>query len=309
MRKRWNKEWLKNFLHYNAWVIALDVMAFGLSYLLTLYIRMYVNGVFQHGTFYLDYFWRFIPFYSVAAVFVFGAMRLYGGMWRYAGMHDLNRLISANAITAVLHVGISILVIALIPGHEKYSTRMPISYYIIGAVIQFLATTFIRFFNRFYQEERRRINRKKALPAMIVGTGETARMVRWQLEEDSNSGVDVICAFTYKDSEIGILVDGIPALGYVDQFADHIKRYQVKRVILADPFLPMSIREHIKNTSQETGVEIQDFSGFLRYDNSGLSFIARQLTDCAFNDQMPLFGAISGQYLQENSLLNGQLAA
>ena len=115
---------------------------------------------------------------------------------------------------------------------------MPISYYIIGAVIQFFATTVIRFFNRFYQEERRRINRKKALPAMIVGTGETARMVRRQLEEDPNSGVDVTCAFTYKDSEIGILVDGIPALGYVDQFADHIKRYQVKRVILADPFLP-----------------------------------------------------------------------
>ena len=144
---------------------------------------------------------------------------------------------------------------------------------------------------------------------MIVGTGETARMVRRQLEEDPNSGVDVICAYTYKDSEIGILVDGIPALGYVDKFEDHIKRYRVKRVILADPFLPMSIREHIKTTSQETGVEIQDFSGFLRYDNSGLSFIGNQLLKTKFYAQKARIGKIIAKNPTKIALFDNQIAA
>ena len=34
--------------------------------------------------------------------------------------------------------------------------------------------------------------------------------------------------------------------------------------------MPFSVRESIKATCQEAGIELQDFSGYLRYDNSGL---------------------------------------
>ena len=267
-----DKDRIKNFFHYNIWVVLLDMLAFVLSYLMTLYIRLYVNGVFRDGAYYLDFFWKFVPFYAVAAFVVFALLRLYGGIWQYAGLHDLNRLISANMITAALHVGISMLVISLLPDNVRMASRMPTSYYIIGAVIQFLFTASIRFFNRFFQEEKRRISKRNALAVMLVGTGETAKTVRRHLEEDSDSGVRVVCIYTYKDSEVGSLLDGVPAVGRLEQFKDHIEKFQVKRVILADPFLPMSIRERIRSICQTSDIEIQDFSGFLRYDGASLSF-------------------------------------
>lgn len=278
MGNLFNKDRIRHFLHFNIWIVLLDIAAFSLSYLLTLYIRLYVNGIFRAGEYYLEFYWHYIPYYTIAALVVFAAFRLYGGMWQYAGLHDLNRLFFANIMTAALNVGIALLIIPLVPGHEEYASRMPTSYHIIGAIVQFMLTTSARFINRIFQEERRRIGKRNAQAAMLVGTGETARIVRRQLEEDPDSGVRVVCVFTYKDSEIGSLLDGVPALGHIEKFAEHLTKYQVKRVIMADPFLPTSLREQIRRICQGNSVETQDLSGFLRYDNNGLSF--RRLMEC-----------------------------
>ena len=272
---------LKHFLHYNLWVLLLDIVAFGVSYLLALYIRFFVNGKFYGSiAYYQDYFWKFIPFYILASVIVFALFRLYGGMWQYAGLHDLNRILLANIITVFLHVGISVLVISLIPDAEtKSSLRMPASYYVIGALTQFVFTGAIRFANRLIQEEKRRLNFKSAVPVMVVGTGETSRIVRRQLEEDPDSAVRIVCIFTYRDYEAGNLLDGVPVVNHLDQLKNHFQKYEVKRVILADALMPMGVRDQILAACKEAEIEVQDFSGFLRYDNSGLSF--KRLMACA----------------------------
>ncbi len=273
-----DKNRIKNFLHYNIWIVLLDTVAFSMSYLLTLYLRLSVNGIFRYGLYYVDYYWQIIPYYTLAALAVFFVFRLYGGMWQYAGLRDLNRLTIANLITAVLHVCISILVISLIPEHEATTSRMPISYYVLGAITQFLLTTAYRFVNRYIQEEKRRLNKKNSVNVMAVGTGETSRIVRRQLEEDPDSGVNIACIFTYKDAESGSLLDGVPVVADLYHLSDHIEEYQIKRVILADSLMPMSVRERIRSYCQAAEIDVQDFSGFLRYDNSGLPF--QKLMEC-----------------------------
>ena len=263
-------ERVKQFLRHNAWVVVLDILAFVFSYLLAIYIRFYSNGQIRLGQQYIDYYWTFIPFCAIASVIVFAICRLYGGMWQYAGMHDLNRIIGANIITSVLHVGISMLVISLIPTYRDYSNRMPVSYYVLGGIIQFIITASIRFINRFFQEELRRLTRKSAVNVMLVGTGETARIVRRQIEDDPKSAAQIVSIFTYHDSEIGTLINGIPVVGNLNRIKELIATYKIQRVILADSIMPFSVRESIKTICREAEIELQDFSGYLRYDNSGL---------------------------------------
>ena len=267
---------LKHFLRFNLWIVLLDMVAFCLSYLAALYIRMYVNGVWRFGAYYQDYFWSIIPYYIIASVIVFGAFRLYGGIWEYAGLQDLNRIIAANLVTVVLHYGISVLVISTFPDAD--TNRMPMAYYPIGAVIQLLLTTLLRFVNRYYQEEKRRLSRKNAINVMVVGTGETSRIVRHQLDDDPNSGARIVCIFSYKAYEPGALINGIPVVGNLEQLTKHIERFKVQRVILADSIMPMTVREKIISACGEANIEVQNLSGFLRYDNSGLSL--RQLMEC-----------------------------
>ncbi len=269
---------LKQFLKFNAWILLLDMIAFCLSYLAALYIRMYINGVWRFGAYYQDYFWHYIPFYIAASVVVFACFRLYGGMWQYAGLSDLNHIIEANLVTVVINIGLFVLIIRLDPEHLEQASRMPMAYYPIGAVFQLILTTTLRFVNRYYQEEKRRLSRKNAINVMIVGTGETSRMVRRQLDDDPNSGANIVCIFTYKDYEAGSLINGVPVVGNLDLLKDHISQFKVQRVILADAIMPMSVREKIIRACSEADIEVQNLSGYLRYDNNSLPF--KELMEC-----------------------------
>lgn len=277
--KRFSPTRILNFLHFNAWILLLDILAFNLSYLLALYTRFFINGEFRNGVqYYLDYFWKITPVYTIAALIIFAVFRLYGGMWQYAGLHDMNRILAANGVSAVAQFGLSILIIAFIPSHEQHAIRMPVSYHILGALLQLLATGLIRFFNRFWQEEKKRLGAKPSVNAMLVGTGETSRIVRRQIEEDPDNAVQIACVFTYKAAEAGTMINGVPVINHLDQLENHFSKYQIQRVILADSLMPMNVRDQIRKTCQDKEIEIQDFSGFLRYDSGGLSF--QKLMEC-----------------------------
>ena len=116
----------KEFIKSDLWIIMLDIAAVNLAYFLALIMRFYVNNEFRSSvSFYLTYFARYAPVYTVLCLIVFALCRLYGGMWRYAGINDMNRIILANLCTMVLHVAVSILCIRLMP--EAARSRMPIS--------------------------------------------------------------------------------------------------------------------------------------------------------------------------------------
>lgn len=157
------------------WVVLLDVVAVNLSYFLALIIRFYVGGFLRPVAVdrYLPAWLGFTPFYTVLCLVVFGAWRLYGGIWRYAGINDMKRIILANLCTALLHlVGTSI-----------FFTRMPITYHVIGAVLQFVMVVSIRFGYRVLLVEKRKLRRGERISTVVIGSGENGRRVVKNLEE------------------------------------------------------------------------------------------------------------------------------
>ena len=87
------------------WIVLLDIIAVNASYFLALLVRFYVNGEFRVTVNYLIGDWaKYIPFYTVLCILIFALFRLYGGMWRYVGINDMNRIIGASLVTAVIHV-------------------------------------------------------------------------------------------------------------------------------------------------------------------------------------------------------------
>ena len=133
-------ERIKKNLRSDLWIVLLDIIAVNGAYLLALLIRFYVHFRFTSGVGdFREYYLQFTPYYTVLCLIVFFVCGLYNGMWRYAGLDDMNRIILANAITAVIQVA----------GTRLFVGRMPTSYYLIGAFLQFLMTAAIRFAYRF----------------------------------------------------------------------------------------------------------------------------------------------------------------
>ena len=229
------------------WILLLDIIAVNASYLLAMLIRFFMNGQMRNiaSTTYLPAFWTFAPFYTVLAIAVFAFFRLYGGMWRFAGLNDMNRIIGASLITAVIHV----------VGTCLFVERMPISYYVIGALLQFAFVTAVRFAYRVILAEKKKASIRKAplVPAMVIGAGETARKTIHQLEDTPFRATVIADA-----KSAGKTLDGIHVI------ADYSEMLSaVRAVFIADPNLSAEQRKEIREKCGAAGIECLDYTGYL----------------------------------------------
>ena len=241
-------ERLKKTLRDNLWIVLLDIIAVNGAYLLALLIRFYVHFKFTSaiGDF-REYYLQFTPYYTILCLIVFYVCGLYNGMWRYAGLSDMNLIIVASVITAIIQV----------VGTRLFVYRMPTSYYLIGGFLQFLMIATIRFAYRFLEVRRRKNRKQKALtiPAMVVGSDERGREFARYLEERSPFQVMAIAG-----KGGGKVMDGIPIVDYVTIPAQ-IQLYDIKTIFLADESLDEGKKEEIIREAQ--GVEVRDYIAYL----------------------------------------------
>ena len=239
-----------NGLAHDLWIVLLDLFAVNASYYLALLIRFYVNSEFRPTVSYLLGDWaRFAPFYSILAILVFAAFRLYGGMWRYAGINDMNRIIGANACTAII----------MVAGTLIFIRRMPITYYGIGAALQFFGVVAIRFAYRILLVEKKKLSAKNAVPAMIIGSGESGkRVIRHLVEDTGNQWKAVVIV----GNGAGRSMDGVPITALSDM-EKTLETYKVQCVFIADPLLTADDRQRVKKLAQEKNIELVDYTGYL----------------------------------------------
>ena len=246
MKKFWEN------LVRDLWVILLDIIAVNLSYYLAILTRFYVNHSMYNVAeiLYMPAFLRFAPFYTVLALIVFAMFRLYGGMWQFAGINDMHRIIWANAVTLLIQV---IGTTLLFPPMNSY--RMPFTYYVIGALLQFAMVSLIRFGYRMLLAEKKKAAERKAsfIPVMIIGAGETARKAIIHLED-----TPFRASVAVSEKSAGKILNGVPVI------ADYASALpSVKAVYIADRKLDPEKRKEIREKCEAAGIDVQDFTGAL----------------------------------------------
>lgn len=238
MKKIWNA------VAKDLWIVLLDIIAVNAAYYLALIIRFFVGGELRAVAVerYMPAWASFTPIYSILCILVFVAWRLYGGMWRYAGINDMNRIILANACTFVLQL----------LGTSIFFTRMPWTYYAIGGVLQLFLITLTRFAYRLFLVEKTKIKKTERVPALVVGSGDLGRKVVKHLEENTPYRTVAIIG------QGGRSMDGIPVLPLSD--IDSVIG-KIQAVFVADKGLSQNDREKIRAVAGDR--EITDFTGAL----------------------------------------------
>ena len=239
-------------------MVLFDIFAVNFAYFIALIIRFYVNfEINEWAVRFIPAFRTFAPWYTVCCLVIFGAFKLYNNRWKYAGLNDLNRILLANLATFVVQVA----------GSVVFVLRMPVTYYVIGAVIQFCMIAASRFSYRLFLMERSRVRSLRkgtSIPVMIVGVGETSHLVRRHLENDCENAARPVCLLDFRGEEFGNMMEGLPVISGVDKLADAIKKYSVECVILADSTMPTDVRKAVREICGEMNVEVQDFAGFFQ---------------------------------------------
>ena len=123
----------KRFQHWQLitlYLIAYDIFAVTVPYFAALLVRFEFRfSAIPAG--YLNAWIRFAPIYAVFCIAVFTVLRLYKSIWRFASYKELERVTIASCITCLFHVA----------GTVLFIRRMPVSYYVMGATVQFLLVT------------------------------------------------------------------------------------------------------------------------------------------------------------------------
>ncbi|MCR5448764.1 MAG: hypothetical protein K6F23_05145 [Solobacterium sp.] len=254
------KKWTARIL-----LAAFDIFAVNFAYFAALVIRFYVNHTFHAvASIYFPAFFKFAPYYTVCCIAVFAFFKLYSSILKYAGINDLNRILAANAVTCLIQIVGSVL----------FVKRMPITYYAIGAVIQFAMIFASRFAYRFVAIEAAKYSKDKndtSVNVMIVGTGESAKILLRQFASDRNNIAHPVCVVDYRGQEAGYLFDGLPVIGGIDNIKSAAEKYKVKSVIIADSLMPQEVRTEIRQLCKKNEIDVQDFSGYAHDNAKGIT--------------------------------------
>ena len=254
---------LLKVLSKEIWVILLDILAVNGAYLITLMVRLGDNSGFFTESFHDYYasFLRFAPFNTIIAIAVFALFRLYGGLWQYSGIHDLNRIVGASLVASLLHI----------LGITFFVRRMPMTYYLIGSAIQLILIVIIRFAQRALFEEKRLFSSHDQLsvPTMIIGAGELCRKKITELE-DSPFRPTVILDKKYA----GKALDGIPIVE--GELGETISVKSVREVMIADLSLSQEEKSRIREICEQYGIGCQDVTEAYGGDiNISLNYLLR----------------------------------
>lgn len=251
---------IKRFFKYDFFIMLLDIVVVNAAYFGALLLRFSINNkmdpLIEN---YIDTVIWFAPIYTVICIIVFALFRLYGGMWRYTGIRDVNRIILSNVITSIIHVVVTVF----------FYQRMPVTYYVMGAAMQLIAVAFIRFAYRIAVLEKRQATKSNAVNALIIGSGENGSQTIKLLSIGVQYRPVAVLDCTNKDA--GKLIDGIPVYG-INEFEAVITKNKIKAVFLAANILEKEQRNNIIDFCKNKHIQFRDYSEFFSYKGELDSF-------------------------------------
>ena len=258
--RQWVK--LKHWEIIALYLFIYDVIVINASYFAGLLLRfdMRYSSIPEE---YLNAFLKFAPFYTIFTVAVFFVLRLYNSLWRFASFSELNRILMASGITTLFHV----------IGITAFVQRMPVSYYVFGAVIQFCLVTAIRFAYRFIllERARREKNTRAVHNAMIIGAGAAGLVILKELKVSNDANAGPVCVIDDNPNKWGRLIEGIPIVGGRENIMEAAEKYKIDQIMFAIPSVSAEQKRDILNICKETGCELLSLPGIYQMTNGEVS--------------------------------------
>lgn len=234
------------------YLIIYDIIAVNFSYFFALLLRFDMSySSIPHE--YLNAFIVFAPFYTAFVLIVFTFFNLYNSLWRYASFSELNRILLTSIITTIFQIaGITLLV-----------HRMPVSYYVFGAVLQICLVTGVRFGYRYINmiRTRREKNRNSRHNVMVIGAGAAGQMILRELNSSDKLSSRAACVIDDNPNKWGRLIEGVPVEGGRDSILTAVEKYDIDRILVAIPSASPQEKRDVLNICKETHCELKSLPG------------------------------------------------
>lgn len=167
-----------------------------------------------------------LPLILLVRFSVFSYFGLYSGVWRYASLSDLVRILKAVSISTAMLV---------IPLFFYQQQGFPRSVFIIDWMLVILlagaSRIAIRALREFWPDSSTPSGRR----VLIVGANDSGEMVLRELLKERNRGYHPIGMVDADPARWGLLIHGVPVLGAPQDLPQIVREHKIEEIILALP--------------------------------------------------------------------------
>ncbi len=179
---------------------------------------------------------------------VFWRFGLYRGIWRFASLPDLKRIVFAVSIAALLIPVVLILF--------RVHAVVPRSVLILDPLLLVMVMGGSRLAYRAWKEHRlASVLRPSSRPVLVAGAGSAADFLLRELARNP-AGFHVVGLLDDSPDKQGRLVQGIPVLGGLDDVALHARRMEVADIVLALPSAAHEVRKRVTQACTAAGLRV-----------------------------------------------------
>jgi FlaA1/EpsC-like NDP-sugar epimerase len=226
-----------------------DIAVVNLSYFIALMLRFDLSYSLIEPI-YLKTWLHFVPIYTIFCIVVFIYLNLYKSIWRFASYMELVRVVGATVVTSFFHITMTIMLL----------NRMPISYYLIGGLLQFLFMISIRFSYRFILLIRSRTSKPRHR-VMLVGAGDAGMMILRDIRRAKEVNERVVCIIDDDERKWDKYLEDVPIVGGRNDIVANVEAYDVDKIYIALPSANAKERKEVLEICKDTDCEIKVLPG------------------------------------------------
>lgn len=201
---------------------------------------------------YLDVARSLVPLLMLVQGSVFWYFGLYRGVWRFASLHDLQRIVQAVLVGASM----SSVAIFLLTRMEGVPRSVPVVYALLLVVL--LGGPRLGF--RWLKDRSLNISPRRR--ALIVGAGRAGEMLARDLLRDASYGISAVGFVDDHPKQKGREVHGIRVLGSCKKIPMFVRERSVDLVIIAAPSASSRQMRRIVELCEQANVEMRTLPKF-----------------------------------------------
>ncbi|BBO99899.1 polysaccharide biosynthesis protein [Sulfuriferula nivalis] len=232
MVSRFNTRILLAFLH--------DLTAAGLAWLVAYWLRFNLSIPAEYWPSALSTLAWVMPLQALA----FWRFGLYRGIWRFASLPDLRRILFA--------VGVAALLIPLALFMFQIKAIVPRSVLVLDPILLLLIMGGSRLTYRAWKEHRFGALATEREPVIILGAGGAAASLVRELAQSREWRV--VGLLDDMPTKQGRDLYGVPVLGKLDSLARHAEKLNVQHAVIAMPSTSHSVRRHAAQICADAGI-------------------------------------------------------
>ena len=281
-------------------LLVFDIIIINLAYFFALFLRfdMQFN---QIPLEYLNGFRNYAIINTIITIAIYIFFKLYRMILEYASYNELIRITQAVIVSVFIHfIGISLFFI-----------RMPISYFIIGFLIQYMLTVALRFAKKMLiQNKYNAIEKNPEFKrAIIVGAGSAGQTIKEDINKSNrqeNIGIKVVAFIDDNPGKKGQYIDDTIIYGDRNSIKELVDKENIDLILVALPSVQEDQKREILQICNETNCDVKVLPGIYQLVSGSVSMSGMkdvQIEDLLGRDPVKIFSNETFDYLNDKVVL------